>query len=311
MKNLAKISYTINYDDNYDYNVKSLNIKIFDNNLISRYIDKNIDEISVINTKDGYLLTHKISDGYYNESEIVLQRLIGLNILNTATIGDLINFATPIIYTKNSICNEIVKGEDEFTYIASDINHKLLQFSFSNDTIVVFHPVSRSIYEYKKIIINNSSYIFPSIKNESKHIITDKGTISEYYNDNCSKVKEYIYISNNGSINEVCMLNKSILKSEANLDLYYLSNNYKKYTFNDSEINSILESDDQIIDFLNIKDPIHNYALDLKDIDVIIDPLFPEESMKGNKISFGNLSVSDRNDEHIIMIDMLLYHPGD
>lgn len=310
MKNLAKISYTINYDDNYDYNVKSLNIKIFDNNLISRYTDKNIDEISVTNTKDGYLLTHKISDGYYNESEIVLQRLIGLNILNTATIGDLINFTTPIIYTKDSICNEIVKGEDEFTYNASDINHKLLQFSFSNDTVVVIHPVSRSIYEYKKRV-RNSSYNFTSIKDESKHIITDKGTISEYYNDNCDKVKEYIYISNNGSINVVCMLDKSILKSEANLDLYYLSNNYKKYTFNDSEINSILESDDQIIDFLSIKDPVHNYALDLKDIDVIIDPLFPEESMKGNKISFSNLSVSDRNDEHIIMIDMILYHPGD
>jgi len=295
MKKLAKINYVINYRFN-KYNINRFDLKIYDQSIISAYTDKKITSINVSNINDEYYIKT------YNGKIELRNSLINMNLFNTATIADLIDFKVPIIYNKNTICDNIKSYKDHFLF---KVPNKDIELSFDNNSTIVFHPFSKTIYEYKP---NSYSKTF-----ESKHIIINKGIISEYFDENCEKRKDII-LTNDKNIEMVESFYKSLIPYDLDIEYYYITNIYTLYKKN-NQYKQIFKNNKPYI--INLKDFVSeniNYAENIEDYDVIIDPLFPEESLKGNKIHFNKIKIEKINlDNKLkkynrINIEMILYN---
>ena len=334
MKELAKIKYIIDYK-NKDYSARSFDLEILDRKLIYKYTDKDIKNISIVNTRSGYLMSH-------NGSEI---RIISSKLFNKGSIGDLVNFKTPIIYTYYSNCDEIRRvSDEEFVYITLGPRNNPIELTFGKDEIVVVYPGSNTISSYEKwsnktgsikkrsnIDSNLDIYTFGDID----HVITENGIISEYNideidpdnNDNEDDEgemrKEFIYTDKGYPrySNLLIMSDRSMhcyglgdLSTNLLCNIHYISDIYKKYITASEETKYSFE---KLFVFSEFVDPDKNYAEDFEDVDIILDPLFPEESMKGNKIRFDKITVSGdcdltntmERDNCVFDIEMTLYNP--
>ena len=296
MKKLAKINYVINYRFN-KYNIDSFNLEIYDHNIISRYTNQKITSINISNIDGEYYIKK------YDDELVLSSSLINMNLFSSGTIADLINFKLPIIYNKDTICDNIIKRKDHFIFIIPD---KHIELSFNNNSIIVIHPFSNTIYEYKS---NVYSELF-----ESKHIITDQGIISEYFDDRNERKKDII-LTNGKDISTIESFYKSLVPYQTDIEYHYITNIYTLYK-RDNQYKQIFKNNNPyIINFKEFVSENINYADRYEDYDVIIDPLFPEESLKGNKIHFNNIKVETINKSDTmkkynkISIEMILYNP--
>jgi hypothetical protein len=312
MKELARLKYTLKHLKNDPvYLVDKLDIDILDDRLING------------GAKIPYCFYKDFKFSFTRENENFRFKWIGVDPIDETKIiiikdniisnvlfdnGSIINFTDsiiPIIYNKNSKSNNILINDDNtFSFIYNNIG-----LTYDADSILEYHKNSNTIFEYRprRNRFSNNIYIYDNIM--SKNMIFDDGIITEYYDDDGLPRKDLIY------------KDKNLIKTKNRIDtiynfvdrnIYYLNNVYNSY-----EIDGTLHSVFPQSNFINLDamDTIeNNYAFIVDDFDVIIDPLFPQESNKGNKIHVNSIKVFGDNlfdakrRECSVEIEMILYN---
>lgn len=324
MKRLATITYYFSHKPSYtNYKLDELNIEIEDLDLIRDYRDdiENCEVKFEFDSENNINLSVRDSktDTYCFKS-----KPISKNLFNNGTIGDFVNPKIPTVFNKDSICKEIVNNNDDTYTFLKDGNTKYIGVQVSNDNIIVYHPSSDTIFEYNpknNPIHPNSINLYDEF--ESKHIFIDNGIISEFYNDK-GELQQDTRIYNNDKIYHCKSEDKNDMfydYIDSDINLFYLSNYimYVEDLFTDADnekidVNSNTKvSYPEYIIFDTMTDNDKNYAGIVPDFDIIIDPLFPQQSLKGNRMRISRLYIDGSNLYDIkhrkcgIMLEAILY----
>ena len=267
---LAKLSYMFSFKDK---------LSCLSNNITLETLD-----ISTFNKFNYYekLYTAKNNMSYKVKMEDETLGSIPLSYLYNAVYENIRYINKPIIYSESNIENN---KYNTFTFY---IGTKMIELSFDNDSKLVSHPGTKTLFEYKK-----SKKDISIFNNWNSRFYLSNYILNEYMNDDNTSTMKLIDIY---SEDETIMYNVpyQVYKKSEFGGIYTHYYMYYKDLI-DKEIKNIFS----IEDYLKIIDGYYT--------EILIDPFFVNESNNGNILKIETFSPNNGYlDENVFRIDILI-----
>jgi hypothetical protein len=279
------------------FGISKFVIKDIDPELTKPYIEKEIHAIRVYEDRPGKFVLVIITE----EDGFIVDKYINLKFLNEAPIGAYLsdNFK-PIVYNKYSMCDKIARYEDNkfsyFSYIHINDYGIMTQLDYDDNSILVVEDYRGDtiITEFErdpKVDI----HIFDRYR--SRNLISGNYIISNYYDENNDKCKAIINNFNDYiEVTENDLDNNLYIGLDPRYKLHYLSYIISRYN-----------------DFIHENKRQVKFSTDNTDtrysFEIIIDSLFPQQSLKGNYITAS--IAEDGSDKKYIAISLYRDEEGD
>jgi hypothetical protein len=273
---LAKLSYMFSFKDK---------LSCLNNNISLETLD-----ISTFNKFNYYEKIYTIKNNMSYKVKMKDETLgsIPLSYLYNAVYENIRYINKPIIYHSESNIENIKINKDKTFTFYNNIGTKMIELSFDNDSKLVSHPETRTLFEYKK-----SKKDINIFNNWNSRFYLSNYILNEYMNDDNTSTMKLIDID---SEDETIMHNipyQIYKKSEfGGIYTHY-------YMYYKDLIDEEIENISSIEDYLKIIDGYYT--------EILIDPFFVNESNNGNILKIETFSPNNGYlDENVFRIDILI-----